>query len=282
MVREELAASLEEALRIQQRLVEDAHDDAVSVADLVAQILAQKSVLERLDRERDALIGQLRQTASDDHRAARTGPPVRAAVLESLAEFRWPQQAWFLQEYLWAKHQRQLDSRAVASLRRDERRAWQRAPGSRDAYIVPALKPDGFPDPRWVTSSAWALDRRIVASHQTERLFDLYKIYSLAGRPGSVEASIRGPGPMDGLLAQHAKKILQTEPPPVSASADEINAWRERVREHAGNLIGEIRRDDEPHRKQLAYRLSDLPERDRLWGRNADRSPREGSNKRGR
>ena len=113
--------------------------------------------------------------------------------------------------------------------------------------------------------------RACVASPQTERLFDLYKIYALTGRPGSAEASIRGPRPIDALLAQYAKKILGTEPPPVSASADEISAWRERVRDHAGALIGEIRRDDEPNRKQIARQLADLPESARIWGKNAGR-----------
>ena len=276
MVRDKLVAALEESLRIQQQLVDNARDDGIPVADLLAQILTQKSVLERLDRERDELINQLRLTASHDQRAARTGPPIRDVVLQSLADFRWPQQARFVQEYLWAKQQLQLNSRAVASLRRDERNAWRRAPGTRDAYIAPALNPDGSPNPRWITSSAWPLDRRIVASPQTERLFDLYKIYALTGRPGSAEASVRGPRPIDALLAQYAKKILGTEPPPVSASPDDISAWRERVQDHAGNLIGEIRRDDEPYRKQFARQLASLSDRDRIWGQDKGPQARKG------
>ena len=52
---------------------------------------------------------------------------------------RWPQNAGFLEGYLWATRQLQLDSRAFAPLRRDEQRAWQRAPGARDAYIQVVL-----------------------------------------------------------------------------------------------------------------------------------------------
>ena len=37
----------------------------------------------------------------------------------------------------------------------------------------------------------------------------------------------------------------------------------------AGTLIGEIRRDDEPHRKQIARQLASLPDRERIWGRDA-------------
>jgi hypothetical protein len=279
VARDELVATLEEALRLQQRLVEDARDVAVPVGDLVAQV----TVLERLDDRRDVLISQLRRSASAGIRAAGPGAPIREVVLETLDELRWPQNAGFLEEYLWAKRQLQLDSRAFAPLRRDERRAWQRAPGSRDAYIVPALNPDGSANPRWITSSAWDLERRIVASAQTERLFDLQKVYSLAGRPGSANSQARGPrSPIDALLEQYAKQILGTEPLPASASGDETSAWRARVREHAKNLIGEIRRQDEPHRKQIARQFAHLPENDRVWGQDTAPQRRERSKEQAR
>lgn len=262
-VRDELVATLEEALRLQRRLVADARDQGVPVADLVAQV----TVLERLDDRRDDLISQLRQTVSAGTRAARPGLPIREVVLDALTELRWPQNSGFLEEYLWAKHQLQVDSRAFAPLRRDERRAWDRAPGARDAYIVPALNPDGSANPRWLTSSAWDVERRIVASPQTERLLDLQKVYSLAGRPGSPDAYARGTrGPIDALLERYAKQVLGTEPPPVSASADQIGTWRAQVRKDVATRIGEVRREDDPHRREIARQLADLPERDRIWG----------------
>jgi hypothetical protein len=265
-VRDELVATLQETLRLQQRLVDDVRDEGVPIADLVAQV----SVLERLDDRRDRLIGELRQTASAGRRPARTSPPVREILLETLAHFRWPQNAGFLEEYLLAEHQLQLDSRAFAPLRRDERNAWDRAPGAREAYIAPALKPDGGANPRWVTRSDWELDRRIVATPRTERLFNLYKVYVLAGRPGSAEAGYRGPRrPVDALLEKYAQDILNTEPPSASASDDEFAAWRTHVRDRAGTAISEIRREDEPDRKQIARQLADLPGRERIWGRDA-------------
>jgi hypothetical protein len=263
-VRDELAATLEETLRLQQRLMDDVRDEGVPIADLVAQV----SVLERLDERRDRLIGQLRRTASAGMRPARTSPPVREILLETLAHFRWPQNAGFLEEYLLAKHQLQLDSRAFAPLRRDERNAWDRAPGAREAYIAPALKPDGSANPHWITRSDWGIERRIVATPRTERLFDLYKIYVLAGRPGSAEASYVGPrSPVDALLEKYAQDILGTEPPSASVSDDEFGAWRAQVRERAGTAIGEVRRDDEPDRKQLARQHAGLADRERVWGR---------------
>jgi hypothetical protein len=278
-IRHELVAILEETLRLQQRLVDDVRDEGVPVADLVAQV----SVLERLDDRRDRLIGELRHTASAGRRPARTSPPVREILLKTLAHFRWPQNAGFLEEYLLAEHQLQLDSRAFAPLRRDERNAWDRAPGAREAYIAPALKPDGSANPRWITRSDWPLERRIVATPRTERLFDLYKIYVLAGRPGSAEASYLGPRtPVDALLEKYAQDLLDTQPPAASASDEEFRAWRAQVRERVGIAIGEIRREDEPDRKQIARQLADLPDRERIWGRDATIETRDRSNKRPR
>jgi hypothetical protein len=71
-------------------------------------------------------------------------------------------------------------------------------------------------------------------------LFDLYKIYVLAGRPGSAEASYLGPrSPVDALLEKYAQDILDTEPLSVSASDAEFRTWRTDVRERVGVLIGE-------------------------------------------
>jgi hypothetical protein len=254
VVRDELAATLEETLRVTQQLAEDARDEEVPVADLVAQA----AMLGRLDERRGELISQLRRTASAGIRATSPGPPIREVVLQALDELGWPQNAGFLEEYLWAKRQLQLDSRAFAPLRRDERRAWRRAPSAR-AYVVPALNPDASANPRWLTSSAWELQRRVVASPETERLFDLQKIAALRVRGSR--------GPLGTLLERYAEQILAIEPPPVSASAAQTRAWRAHVREHTMALIEQTRQRDDPCRSRIARRLAGLAEHDRLWGR---------------
>jgi hypothetical protein len=253
-VRDDLAVALEETLKLARRLAEDAKNADVPVAELVAQA----TMLGRLDQRREELISQLRRTASAGFRATRPGQPIRQVVLAALDELGWPQNAHFLEEYLWARHQLQLDSRAFASLRRDELRAWQRAPGARSAYIVPALNPDGSANPRWLTSSAWDLPQRVVASTETERLFDLQKILAL---------NVRGSrGPLGTLLERSVAQILGIEPPSVSASVATTRAWRARARSRAAALIEVIRsRDDD--REQIAACLSVLPDHDRVWGR---------------
>jgi hypothetical protein len=216
-------------------------------------------MLGRLDQRREELIGELRRTASAGIRATKPGPPIREVVLGALDELGWPQNARFLEEYLWAKHQLQLDSRAFASLRRDELRAWERAPGARSAYVVPALNPDGSANPRWLTSSAWDLPQRVIASAETERLFDLQKILALRVRGSR--------GPLGTLLERYVTQILAIEPPPVSASATTTRAWRTHVRSHTAALIEVIRSRDDEDRGQIAAGLANLPDRDRIWGR---------------
>ncbi len=227
----------------------------------VAELVAQATMLGRLDQQREELIGQLRRTASAGIRATKPGPPIREVVLAALDELGWPQNARFLEEYLWARHQLQLDSRAFASLRRDELRAWRRAPGARPAYIVPALNPDGSANPRWLTNSAWDLPRRVIASPETEQLFDLQKILAL---------NVRGSrGPLGTLLERYVKQILAVEPPPVSASVTTTRAWRTHVRSHTAALIAVIRSRDDGDRDKIAASLADLPDDERIWGRGA-------------
>jgi hypothetical protein len=267
-VRDELVATLEEALRLQQRLVDDVRDGDVPVPELVAQV----SVIERLDDRRDELIGELWSVATPHQRAARSGQPIREVVLEALAEFRWPQDIKFLSEYLKATRQLQMGSRAYAPLRRDERNAWKRAPEAR-AYIAPTLNEDGSANTHWLTNSAWDLERRVIASPQTKRLFDLEKILTLAGRPGTAAAAdIRPRNPSDLLLERYAEQLLQIDPPPASADPYQVATWRNQARQHVSALIGEIRRYDDPRRLQIADHLADLSPHDRIWGR--DRGPR--------
>ena len=216
-------------------------------------------MLGRLDQRREELIGELRRTASAGLRATRPGPPIRQVVLDALDELGWPQNARFLEEYLWAKRQLQLDSRAFASLRRDELRAWHRAPGARHAYIVPALNADGTANPRWLTSSAWDLPRRVIASADTERLFDLQKILALRVRGSR--------GPLGTLLEHYVTRILAIEPPPVSASVAATRAWRQHVRSHATALTDAIRARDEDSREHIAGGLAGLPAAERTWGK---------------
>src|ERR1700754_518901 len=86
-VRDNLAVTVEESLKLTQRLAEDARDTDVPVAELVAQA----TMLGRLEQRRAELLDELRRTASAGLRAPQPGPPIRQVVLTALDDLGWPQ-----------------------------------------------------------------------------------------------------------------------------------------------------------------------------------------------
>jgi hypothetical protein len=99
----------------------------------------------------------------------------------------------------------------------------------------------------------------VIASPDTERLFDLQKIAALRVRGSR--------GPLGTLLERYAGRILAIEPLPVSATPSQTSAWRTRVRTHTTTLIEQVRAADDPNRRRVARQLAELPEHDRVWGR---------------
>jgi hypothetical protein len=124
---------------------------------------------------------------------------------------------------------------------------------------VPALNRDGTANPRWLTSSAWDLSRRVIASPRTERLLDLQKVAALRVRGSR--------GPLGTLLERYASQVLGKEPPPVSATPAATRAWRGRVRAKAEAEIEEIRAADDADRERVARKLARMSAEDRAWGR---------------
>jgi hypothetical protein len=100
----------------------------------------------------------------------------------------------------------------------------------------------------------------VVASPESERLFDLQKIHALPAVHGSR-------GPLGTLLERYVAGVLAIDPPPVSASLAAVNAWRGHVRAHTAALIEAIRTHDDPDRDRVATKLADLPTDDLVWGR---------------
>jgi hypothetical protein len=233
-VRDDLAAALEETLRLARRLAEDARDTEVPVAELVAQA----TMLGRLDQRREELIGELRRTASAGMRAASQGrrsgrsswpPSTSSAGRRTRGSSRSTCGPSTSCSWTAARSPRC----AVTSCGRGSAH-----PASRSAYVVPALNPDGSANPRWLTSSAWDLPRRVIASAATERLFDLQKIQRVA-RP-----RLAGP-------ARHAARALRGADPGHRAAAGvrvatATRAWRTHVRSHTAALIEAIRSTTTP------------------------------------
>jgi hypothetical protein len=250
--------------REQARLLELIEDPTAEPELLVDQI----DVLERLDDERDELVGELRREAT--RLARRRGErSARQLLLAALAKIDGPQQAGFLQEYVWACDRVDLDRRQFASLRRDERRSWLKNPEGRLAFVVPALTSRGEALRGWMARSDWPLEQRIVLSESTERLLDLRKIAALLDARGER----RDPdvhSPFDALLERHAERLLDV-PGPDPARPGGRERWRKSLRDRIQREVSELDQADAAARNRAAKRLAKLAPAQQIWGVAASR-----------
>jgi len=90
-------------------------------------------------------------------------PSLRELLVQGLTEFGWPVSSALLTSYVSVRFGVRVDSRQLASHRRDEARAYSRSASGRPAWLVPALDSRRFSAMRGkLALSAWPLERRIV------------------------------------------------------------------------------------------------------------------------
>jgi hypothetical protein len=89
----------------------------------------------------------------------------RAQAITALSEMEVPAPAREIAAYHAARFEQPLDVRALASIRRDERKAWERSHGSHPVYLAPALETRFFRPVRGpLTLSTWPMERRLIGS----------------------------------------------------------------------------------------------------------------------
>jgi len=170
------------------------------------RLVDEVTLLESLDDERDELIQRLREESRNAAVDEARRQPVRVLVLNALAEMKVPQNAAFMQEFIWGRFRVDLETRGFGSLRRDERRSWERNPEKRAAYVAPALTPFGESRADYMTRSDWPLARRIIVSEATERILDLRKIRILLDAWDDEDSGFRSP--FDAPLERYAVEVL--------------------------------------------------------------------------
>src|SRR5438270_744254 len=165
----------------------------------------------RLEREADAVRRKARARA---RRRTPTGdgrPPTQSAreeAIASLNELEVPSSPREIAEYASARFGRILDHRAFASIRRDERRAFDSKRANRAVYIVPAL------EGRWLlpargrfTLSEWPTEQRLIGP-QSLRVDHLKVTINIAGQLAWLtERDVERGQAMADLLANYARSI---------------------------------------------------------------------------
>jgi hypothetical protein len=126
-----------------------------------------------LSAQATQLLKQLQSAAKEKAPVAQHAPIIeakleksesaRSVAAASLGELGVPVSPRALTEYAQIRFGRLLDARALASMRRDEQKAWSSPRAARVAYIVPALEGRRFFAMRGkLALSDWPLEKRIL------------------------------------------------------------------------------------------------------------------------
>ena len=256
--REELRQLLLKERAFLDRLIDQAGDPGVSPARLVDLV----EVLESLDHDVERLVAQLREETTAARRQEEERS-VRQFVLRALDGLGVPQNAGFLQEYMWARERVDLDTRGFGALRRDERRSWERNPGRRRAYIVPALNPDGTAVSRLMARSDWPLERRLVLPGD-ERLIELANLRALLAARAEAETGDL-PDLFQVLIEKYARALFGGELVP-EGDLMMREASFEPIRRRVESDFARLQEASAGKRSKSAAQLMTLPEEKQYWG----------------
>jgi hypothetical protein len=247
----------------------DEHDallEMVKGSSSALALIEQINVLERLDDRRDRLVRELRREATEHLRRLDVGRSLRRVVLDALAEVGAPASARLVRDVAWGCFSYDVETQGLSSLRRDERASWQRDPGARPAFVVPALDENGLPLRGWMARSDWDLSRRIVPGDVGEDLLELRAIGVLLDRLQRDRSADTKKGPLDAAVARLATKLGIGGQLPLDADPGSIRDWRAGLRQAARARVEASQRQDEAIRRSVASALEEHSEAERLWG----------------
>lgn len=133
------------------------------------QLSGVEAELARLGAERTRLMLAMRagQAAASGamRRNVQGGRPLREIVLDVLDAIGAPSTPKLIAEFGAGRFATFIPADRLASMRRDERKAFAGGPTTRPAFVAPALLAETLTaEPRLLTSSAWPLERRIIGS----------------------------------------------------------------------------------------------------------------------
>ena len=183
----------------------------------------------------------------------------RQVIAGALAEIGVPSRARVLADYAEARFGERVEPRALAALRRDERRAWAKS-SARPTYIVPALEGRFFQPVRGLlTLSDWPLERRLLGPW-SERADHLAATAQLARQLAWLSG--RDPG-----VAERLAAVVAGMAHSIPGALDGQDVDTARVESAAEAELAPLAVRDEPWRKEAAARArAQLTEEQQLWG----------------
>jgi hypothetical protein len=190
-------------------------------------------------------------------------PSVRERTIAAVMELDVPCSPKLIAAYCVTRNGEPFDVRAIASIRRDERRSWNTG-ARRDTYLVPALEGPWFVAARGrFALSHWPLWQRIVGP-LSPRADHLRVCRHLVDQIESVGQGTSEAERLGGLLAEYARSVPGALE---SAPGTELKLDLARVREAVLEELDLLEVEDESQRRQEAERAQrTLNDTDQLWG----------------
>jgi hypothetical protein len=186
---------------------------------------------------------------------------VRALTISSLAEIGVPASPREVAEYAGARFATALDHRALASLRRDEHRAWSSPRTVRAVYVVPALEGRRFLACRGkVALSDWPIGKRLVGPW-SERADHLVATRNLARQLAWLQMA----DPEAGTRLSNLVKAYAATVPGALAGPGAVDPAQ--VEAAVGKELAVLGPKDDAWRAEAAERAEEaLSEAEKLWG----------------
>lgn len=183
----------------------------------------------------------------------------RHVVAGALAEIGVACRAKIVTEYAEARFGQRVESRTLAALRRDERRAWEKS-SARPTFIVPALEGRYFQPVRGLlTLSDWPLERRLLGPW-SERADHLAATAQLARQLAWLSERDAG-------VAERLAPVVADMAASIPGAIDGTGLDTARVAEAAEAERQPLADRDEPWRREAAARArNQLALEEQLWG----------------
>lgn len=175
--RKTIAVLLAEAAKLSSRAASLAKQGEIAQA-LAVEAEADKLRAEARSFQQNASASRSASSEATGATRAESAKNTRILTVSSLAEIGVPVSPRAVAEYASARFGKAIDYRSLATLRRDEQRAWSRS--ARAVYVVPALEGARFfPFRGKVALSDWPLKRRLIGPW-SERVDHLHAIRNMA------------------------------------------------------------------------------------------------------